>query len=586
MLIERFNINTNAFQQMLKMAVPMKKLFLILLLFSVVRFADAQLIRLGPTGAQVTGVLGTTNGGTALSSYVLGDLLYASGTDVLAVLNAGTQYQVLQMGATVPTWGAVNLAQAAAVTGTLPFGNGGTGATSFTGDRCVRVNTGGTALEVAAADCAAATGTVTSIAATSPIVVTPDPITDTGDISCPTCLTGLDFTTIGGLVGTQLNAAVPGATATIGTPYAGSSTTAKWVPQSNYTLSGPWLCIAAAETPGSYGMVFWNTKDFASTTLVHDNQASVIPPSAAAGCYGNSLTRFSAMTYQLYSFTGTGNAFGTGIRGVGAYVLGSRVQPLSNYLGLSTVGSSTTNYSTVGQGNTAGVTNEDLVIVPVPFAGTLQNSAIITGGTQSALGSLVLTLRDDKADTAVVATVPASGLAGIRIDHTNTAAFAAHSGISVKIQNNAGATSTSIESFHFEIVPTSSTVKGLMAFPKYNQAIVASSSRYVGGFYNIGIQSSEASSWTPIPYPTASMQYLDCWVQTAPANDLTITVMLNGSGTALTGTVTSGFSVPGVFSIDAGSPVALTEGDRVSILFAAGSGTQAVISGCGLEIDD
>jgi hypothetical protein len=47
------------------------------------------------------------------------------------VLPKGTQYQVLTGGATTPTWGQVNLAQATAVTGILPVVNGGTGASTL-----------------------------------------------------------------------------------------------------------------------------------------------------------------------------------------------------------------------------------------------------------------------------------------------------------------------------------------------------------------------------------------------------------------------------------------------------------------------
>ncbi len=51
-----------------------------------------------------------------------GDIIYRNAT-VPDRLAKGTQYQVLQAGADDPVYGAVNLAQAAAVTGTLPAGN-------------------------------------------------------------------------------------------------------------------------------------------------------------------------------------------------------------------------------------------------------------------------------------------------------------------------------------------------------------------------------------------------------------------------------------------------------------------------------
>jgi hypothetical protein len=53
----------------------------------------------------VTGVLPTTNGGTGLSSFLLGDMIYASGTDTLAKLGIGGNGQVLTIAGGVPVWG-------------------------------------------------------------------------------------------------------------------------------------------------------------------------------------------------------------------------------------------------------------------------------------------------------------------------------------------------------------------------------------------------------------------------------------------------------------------------------------------------
>ena len=51
-------------------------------------------------------VVGTTYGGTGLSSYASGDIIYASSTDTLAKLTKGTSYQFLKMnsGGTAPEW--------------------------------------------------------------------------------------------------------------------------------------------------------------------------------------------------------------------------------------------------------------------------------------------------------------------------------------------------------------------------------------------------------------------------------------------------------------------------------------------------
>lgn len=79
------------------------------------------------------GILGYTASGTLASSGALtaNQLIVGGGAGVTpATLAAGSQYQVLRMGATTPAYGSINLDQSGAVTGTLPIGNGGTGNTS------------------------------------------------------------------------------------------------------------------------------------------------------------------------------------------------------------------------------------------------------------------------------------------------------------------------------------------------------------------------------------------------------------------------------------------------------------------------
>jgi hypothetical protein len=79
---------------------------------------------------QLTGSVTAAKGGTGLTSYTAGDLLYANGTSSLGKLAAASSGNVLLSG-TSPSWGKVGLATH--VSGTLPVANGGTGATSLTG---------------------------------------------------------------------------------------------------------------------------------------------------------------------------------------------------------------------------------------------------------------------------------------------------------------------------------------------------------------------------------------------------------------------------------------------------------------------
>lgn len=78
----------------------------------------------------ISGTAGATQGGTGLTSYTIGDLLYASSSSALSKLAAVATGNVLLSGgvATAPSWGKVDLT--AAVTGILPTGNGGTGNSS------------------------------------------------------------------------------------------------------------------------------------------------------------------------------------------------------------------------------------------------------------------------------------------------------------------------------------------------------------------------------------------------------------------------------------------------------------------------
>ena len=77
--------------------------------------------------AGITGILPVANGGTNISSYAVGDILYASGATTLSKLAAVATGNVLKSGGlvTAPAWGQVSLTTD--VTGTLPIANGGTG---------------------------------------------------------------------------------------------------------------------------------------------------------------------------------------------------------------------------------------------------------------------------------------------------------------------------------------------------------------------------------------------------------------------------------------------------------------------------
>ena len=88
----------------------------------------------------VSGTLPATSGGTDQSSYVVGDLLYASTTTALSKLaDIATGNALISGGVgTAPSYGKIGLTTH--VSGTLPVASGGTGATTFTSGNFLQGN--------------------------------------------------------------------------------------------------------------------------------------------------------------------------------------------------------------------------------------------------------------------------------------------------------------------------------------------------------------------------------------------------------------------------------------------------------------
>jgi hypothetical protein len=86
-----------------------------------------------PASAVSSGQVGVANGGTGAATLTTNGVVFGNGTSAVGITAAGSQYQVYQAGASgVPTVGALNLGQSAAVTGQLPVASGGTGLGTLT----------------------------------------------------------------------------------------------------------------------------------------------------------------------------------------------------------------------------------------------------------------------------------------------------------------------------------------------------------------------------------------------------------------------------------------------------------------------
>jgi hypothetical protein len=80
----------------------------------------------------LTGIVPVANGGTNLSSYTTGNIIYANATNTLTTRAIGASNSVLVSNGSVPDWGTVALGSASAVSGTLGATYGGTGQTTYT----------------------------------------------------------------------------------------------------------------------------------------------------------------------------------------------------------------------------------------------------------------------------------------------------------------------------------------------------------------------------------------------------------------------------------------------------------------------
>ena len=86
----------------------------------------------------LSGQVSVANGGTGDSTLTSNGMLFGNGTSAVGITAAGSQYQVFQSGSGgVPTVGALQLGQSAAVSGQLGVANGGTGSSTLTANNLV-----------------------------------------------------------------------------------------------------------------------------------------------------------------------------------------------------------------------------------------------------------------------------------------------------------------------------------------------------------------------------------------------------------------------------------------------------------------
>lgn len=123
---------------------------------------------------------------------------------------------------------------------------------------------------------------------------------------------------------------------------------------------------------------------------------------------------------------------------------GSGTSFLSGYIGTGVIGAATTNYSGILGGGYVNAANEFQRFVPLPQACSFSRWYARTSATQPASGSLVITLRQNSVDTALVITIAAGSVAGTYSNTATSVSFSAGDLTSVKIVNNGAANSAPI----------------------------------------------------------------------------------------------------------------------------------------------
>ena len=134
----------------------------------------------------MSGTLDVDNGGTGLSSYTTGDILYASGGSTLAKLAIGSAGQVLKVNSGVPSWQNDNNSGGTVTSITLAADSGTgsavttSGTFTFDGGTNVTTSVSGTTVTINSTD--QYQGTVTSIATPSDGGLTGGTITSSGNL--------------------------------------------------------------------------------------------------------------------------------------------------------------------------------------------------------------------------------------------------------------------------------------------------------------------------------------------------------------------------------------------------------------------
>ena len=377
-----------------------------------------------PTWSQVsasslTGVLPVANGGTNISSYTIGDLIYADGATSLAKLaDVATGNALISGGVGVaPSWGKIGLSTH--VSGTLPIGNGGTGVTATPTDGQLLIGNGtgysvstltaGTAIGVtnAAGSITITNNGVTSVTAGSGISVS----ASTGGVTISsTGVTGLTAGTNISLSGGSGSVTVN----TVNDPTFSTSTTTPLV--FGGTTASSSLTLQSTTGVGTTDSILFKVGNNGATTAMSISSSGTVligtlnlTNPLGTGYGGTGLTSFSAsgavyatstsaLTTGTLPVTGGGTGFASYTNGDILYANGTtslaKLAAGTNGYVLTMVGgipawAASTGGVTSFQTSLSGLTPSTSTTGAVTLAGTLGATSGGTGQTTYATGDIL-----------------------------------------------------------------------------------------------------------------------------------------------------------------------------------------------------
>ena len=270
----------------------------------------------------VSGTLPVANGGTNLTSYAVGDILYASATGTLSSLvDVATGNVIISGGVTTaPSYGKVGLTTH--VSGTLPVANGGTGVTTSTGTGAVVLGTNPT---IAIAGSALTLQDATDATKTANFVLS-GLTTGTNFTYTLPAVTGVALATLGNISQTFLGATTFAPTTASSTLILGSTTGTGTLTLGRSTVSQTTNIQAGATAASSTKTINIGTGGLVSSTTAITigsaqagtstttlNGVTLIPSGATINTPSGSTLDFQVNSVTAVSMGASGTSFGSTI---------------------------------------------------------------------------------------------------------------------------------------------------------------------------------------------------------------------------------------------------------------------------------